>query len=93
MKLARVVGQVVATAKAPQLSGMTILLVEDFTDNSATGQYAAVDLIGAGQDEIVLVATGSGARIAAGAETVPTDAAIVAIADTIITHGSVSYSK
>ncbi|MDV8070722.1 EutN/CcmL family microcompartment protein [Rhodococcus sp. IEGM 1366] len=92
MKLARVVGQVVATAKASQLSGTTILLVEDFAD-SAAGHYAAIDLIGAGQDEVVLVATGSGARIAAGAETVPTDAAIVAIADTIITHGAVSYSK
>jgi len=96
VRLARVVGQVVATAKVPELGGTTILVVEDI--DSAPGavprqSYAAVDLVGAGQEEVVLVVSGSAARVDAATAGVPVDQAIVAIADTVITHGEVTYSK
>ncbi|AWK76679.1 hypothetical protein CBI38_32710 (plasmid) [Rhodococcus oxybenzonivorans] len=95
MRLARVVGQVVSTAKVPELSGTTILVVEDIAPESdgESGRYAAVDLVGAGQDEVVLVVSGSAARVDQATTGVPVDQAIVAIADTIVTHGEVTYSK
>ncbi|PBC35209.1 ethanolamine utilization protein EutN [Rhodococcus sp. ACS1] len=96
MRLARVVGQVVATAKVPELGGTTILVVEDI-DTDPGGEngrsYAAVDLVGAGQEEVVLVASGSAARVDPATAGVPVDQAIIAIADTIVTHGEVTYSK
>lgn len=95
MRLARVVGQVVATAKVPELAGTTILVVEDIdpASGSSPGRYAAVDLVGAGQEEVVLVVAGSAARVDPATTGVPVDKAIVAIADTVITHGEVTYSK
>ncbi|PBC35091.1 ethanolamine utilization protein EutN [Rhodococcus sp. ACS1] len=96
MRLARVVGQVVSTAKVPELSGTTILVVEDIAPEpggESRRSYAAIDLVGAGQDEVVLVVSGSAARVDQATTGVPVDQAIVAIADTIVTHGEVTYSK
>ena len=44
-------------------------------------RFVAVDNVGAGIGEIVLVATGSAARIGVGSEKSPIDAAIVGIVD------------
>jgi len=44
-------------------------------------QIVAIDIIGAGVGEHVLVAQGSAARIGCGMETAPVDAAIVGIID------------
>ncbi|MCF7547565.1 EutN/CcmL family microcompartment protein [Pseudonocardia sp. WMMC193] len=91
MQLAEVLGQVVSTVKEPGLEGLTLLLVRDTEEPSGPG-YVAVDVVGAGVGEIVLVATGGAARVAAGAA-IPTDRAVVAIADTVIRSGAVTYSK
>lgn len=99
MRLARVVGLVVATAKVPELSGCTILMVQDITLDStssktiAVSPYAAVDLVGAGEGEVVLITSGSAARIAAGPNEVPIDKAAIAIADTVTSKGTVAYSS
>lgn len=96
MQLAKVLGQVVSTVKDPGLARFTLLLVEDAggadPERTTGAAYVAVDVVGAGVGEVVLVATGGAARIAAGAEA-PTDRAVVAIADTVIREGSVTYSK
>lgn len=105
MQLARVVGQVVSTVKQPALERFTLLLLADFVDPDDPDDperaldgvgdghpYVAVDLIGAGVGEIVLVSGGGAARIAAGAE-VPVDRAVVAIADSVIRAGVVTYAK
>ncbi|MCW0216290.1 MAG: EutN/CcmL family microcompartment protein [Pseudonocardia sp.] len=96
MQLAKVLGQVVSTVKEPGLARFTLLLVQDAADEdperTSGPAYVAVDLVGAGAGEIVLVASGGAARVAAGAEA-PTDRAVVAIADTVIRGGSVSYRK
>ena len=67
MRLATVVGQVVATVKEPGLDGFKILLVEDVDpshpDSNGFGAYLAVDLVGAGEGEVVVIAMGSAARI------------------------------
>ncbi|MCB8914144.1 EutN/CcmL family microcompartment protein [Rhodococcus rhodochrous] len=84
-----------ATAKVAALSGTTILMVEDF-ENGSDGMrfaYAAVDLVGAGHDEVVLVTSGSAARVDEATAAAPVDHAIIAIADTVVTHGEVTYSK
>ena len=47
----------------------------------AQSRFIAVDNVGAGIGEIVLVATGSAARIGCNMENAPVDAAIVGIVD------------
>jgi microcompartment protein CcmK/EutM len=95
MRLGTVVGQVVSTAKEPSLGGLTLLLIEDLDGPAADAGslYVAVDLVGAGDGEVVLVATGSAARVSQAAGQAPVDCAVVAIADTVIRHGAITYSK
>lgn len=101
MEMARVVGQVVSTVKQPGLSGFTLLLVTPVDpsgqvpggdDAVAPAPYVAVDLTGAGTGEVVLVARGSGARIPAQTAGAPTDAAAVAIVDSVIVGAQVSFT-
>lgn len=95
MRLATVCGQVVSTAKDPGLGRFTLLLLRDAPGATAPADpvpYVAVDLIGAGTGEVVLVVAGGGARVAAGTD-VPTDRAVVAIVDSVVEEGSVTYSK
>ena len=97
MRLATVVGQVVATVKEPGLEGFKILLVEDVDpshpDANGFGAYAAIDLVGAGEGEVVVVATGSAARIPDATVAASTDAAVVGIADSVIMRGEVTFKK
>jgi ethanolamine utilization protein EutN len=96
VRLAMVLGQVVSTVKRPELESCTLLLVQDTadadTDAASKAVYVAVDLIGAGAGELVLVASGGAARVAVGAQT-PTDRAVVAIVDTVSRAGTVTYQK
>ena len=94
MQLAKVVGQAVSTVKEPGLGRYTLLVLEDSTGTEPTGNpaYVAVDLVGAGTGEVVLVISGSAARVAAGAD-VPTDRAVVAIVDSVVRAGQVTYRK
>ena len=88
MLLGRVVGQVVATVRAPGFDNVSLLLVQDTTEDTEGGagpMCVAVDLIGAGEGDVVLMTTGSAARVAAGVDT-PTDRAVVAITDSVIRH-------
>jgi microcompartment protein CcmK/EutM len=99
MNLGRVVGTVVSTIKAPGLHSYKLLLVSpldaQLTDNPTVDSdiYVAVDLIGAGEGEVVLVCRGSAARVVADISDVPTDAAIIAVIDTIQLGTSTAYSK
>ena len=55
--------------------------------------YVAIDLVGAGEGELVLVVSGSGARVSAESSAAPVDSAVVAIADSVIRNGAVTYRK
>lgn len=79
MIIAKVTGSVVSTRKNEKLIGSKFMIVKPVEENSST--FVAVDDIGAGIGEYVLVATGSAARIGCGAESSPVDAAIVGIID------------
>lgn len=78
----KVVGSVVSTRKCEKLIGQKFMIVEPLQRmQSGPGALIAIDMIGAGIGEYVLVAQGSAARIGSGDETAPVDAAIVGIID------------
>ncbi|MCD8396708.1 MAG: EutN/CcmL family microcompartment protein [Lachnospiraceae bacterium] len=78
----KVVGSVVSTRKSEKLIGSKFMIVEPVQSMaSGQGQLIAIDIIGAGIGEYVLVAQGSAARIGCGADHAPVDAAIVGIID------------
>ncbi len=95
MELARVEGTVVSTAKNDRLDGFKLLLVNLIQpDLKETDQYlVAVDSVGAGEGEIVIVVRGSSARQSAQLSNVPTDSSIVAIVDTIEMKKNTIYQK
>lgn len=82
MIVGKVVGSLVATRKNENLVGSKFMIVEPCKSMSgSTEMFVAVDNVGAGIGETVLVATGSAARIGIGNEKAPIDAAIVGIVD------------
>ena len=85
MIIARIIGTVVSTQKDPRLSGKKLLIVRPLNvDGSETSGYVvAVDTVGAGFHERVLVVAGSSARLAQGLKDVPVDAAVVGVIDTV----------
>jgi ethanolamine utilization protein EutN len=86
VKLAKVVGTVVSTITTPILEDRTLLLVDLLQpDGSAAGGYLiAVDTVGAGTGETVLILDeGTGARQIVGAPFGPLRTVIVGIVDSI----------
>jgi microcompartment protein CcmK/EutM len=85
MLLARIVGTVVATRKDERLNGRKLLVARlvDEQGQDQKGHIIAVDTVGAGVREIVLVVQGSSARMAEGCKDMPIDAAIIGIVDTV----------
>ena len=85
MILGRVIGTVWATRKDEQLTGMKLQLVQEVDiDYADTGGFVvAVDSVGAGVGEIVLVVQGSSARQTVTTQNKPVDAVIAAIVDRI----------
>ena len=82
MLAGKVVGSIVATRKNDKLIGNKFMIVEIVDSMRAKAQQLiAVDNIGAGIGEYVLVAQGSAARIGCDMEDAPVDAAIVGIID------------
>ncbi|QHQ61856.1 ethanolamine utilization protein EutN [Anaerocolumna sedimenticola] len=82
MIVGKVVGSVVATRKNENLIGSKFLIVEPFESmEQGKGRIVAIDNVGAGIGEIVLVAKGSAARIGCNLKDAPIDAAIVGIVD------------
>jgi ethanolamine utilization protein EutN len=94
MDILTVIGTVVASQKVPQLSGYKLLLVADPDEpNMRAAATVAVDTVGAGEGERVIVVRGSSARAAAGLTDVPVDAVIVGIVDQIERDGQTVYRK
>ena len=82
MIIGRVVGSVVSTRKSEKLIGQKFMIVEPVHHmKTDLKQIVAIDIIGAGIGEYVLVAQGSAARIGCDIEGAPVDAAIVGIVD------------
>jgi microcompartment protein CcmK/EutM len=85
MIIGRILGTVVATRKDERLQGAKLLLVRPITlqGEDENNYLVAVDTVGAGFREKVLVVSGSSARLAEGMKDRPVDAAIVGIIDTV----------
>lgn len=82
MLAGKVVGSIVSTRKNDKLIGNKFMIVEIASSMRAKEQQLiAVDNIGAGIGEYVLVAQGSAARIGCDMKDAPVDAAIVGIID------------
>jgi len=95
MILAQVLGTVVSTRKDRGLSSLKLLLCRELDPAFApTGNFVvAVDAVGAGAGEVVLVASGSSARLTEVTRDKPVDAVISGIVDTVEIDGRDAYSK
>lgn len=85
MWVGKVIGNMVATQKDSSLIGSKLLFVQPLRLGCATpaSPVVAVDLIGAGAGETVLVVAGSSARQVTGKPQGAVDAAIVGIVDSM----------
>jgi microcompartment protein CcmK/EutM len=95
MILGKVVGTVVSSTKNDSLSGARYLLVEKCNQQGVKkGDYVvALDLVGAGNDELVMVSEGSSARETETTINKPLDAVIVGIIDSIEENDTIVYKK
>ncbi|MBR5473115.1 MAG: EutN/CcmL family microcompartment protein [Clostridia bacterium] len=82
MIVGKVVGTIVSTRKNEKLIGSKFMVIEPIEKlGDPKAKIVAVDNVGAGIGEVVLVATGSAARIGCDLEHAPVDAAIIGIVD------------
>lgn len=95
MIVAKVMGIAVATLKHDTLKTTKLLLVQaaDASGNPGGDLFLAVDMVGAGDGELVIVSQGSSARSVTGQSASPIDAAIVGILDSLRFDGVISYRK
>jgi ethanolamine utilization protein EutN len=89
MWLGKVVGTVVAPTKNDSLIGSKLLVVQplNLDGMNTISTQVAVDTVGAGNGETVLVVTGTAARRMMKNDDSAVDAAIVGIAETIELEG------
>ena len=95
MQLAKVVGTVVATRKEESLEGLKLLFVRAVDEEGKeTGTFlVAADAVGAGPDEMVLIASGSSARQTRLTDKRPVDAVVMAIVDSWSVGSVTKYKK
>jgi microcompartment protein CcmK/EutM len=100
MFIARVNGNIVATQKVQAMSGRKLLIVEPLQVDETTKKtkptgrcLIAVDSIGAGTDDLVLVTQGSSARMTEITGDSPVDCVIIGIVDSINALGEQVYVK
>ncbi|MFF2445701.1 EutN/CcmL family microcompartment protein [Neobacillus sp. NPDC058068] len=96
MIICKVVGSIVSTTKAEKLKGKKLLIVQplDMRSIEEDGKpLVAIDTVGAGVGEVVLLVSGSSARQTEITNGVPADAAIVGIVDQIEIQGSLTFKK
>ncbi len=91
MFLAKVTGSLVATQKVDTMVGQKLLVVEPYRIDPqdrnrlvSTGRtFVAVDALGAGDGEFVLITQGSSARMTPETSKLPIDCVIVGLVDTV----------
>jgi carbon dioxide concentrating mechanism protein CcmL len=95
MKIAKVVGVTVCSVKEPRLESSKMLIVcdADQTGKVSGLPYIALDVVGAGPDELVVVVEGSSARVAARESNTPVDAVIIGILDSLQFDGKTTFKK
>ena len=103
MFLARVTGHVVATAKDKTLLGQKLFVVEPLNVKYDEGgktpaslgntgrAIVAIDAVGCGEGQLVLVVQGSSARMTEQTKNLPADAVVVGIVDSAVIAGKTFY--
>lgn len=101
MFLAKVTGAVVATQKAASMTGQKLLVVEPFRLDAesrrslvTTGRtFVAVDALGAGVGDFVLLTQGSSARLTPETKQLPIDAVVIGIVDSVDVEGAAVFRR
>lgn len=95
MDIGKIIGTVVSTKKDEKLEGLKFQIVKsvDLDGKPLSGFVIAIDSVGAGVGEIVLVAKGSSARQTDITKDKPVDAIIMAIVDELEIGGETKYVK
>jgi microcompartment protein CcmK/EutM len=100
MLIAKVTGSLVATEKVGSMVGFKLLVVEPYKlDNErkslvSTGRaMVAVDTLGAGVGEIVLLTQGSSARLTPETKSLPVDTVVIGIIDAVHVEDACVYEK
>ncbi len=91
MFVAKVTGSIVSTQKVSSMVGQKLLIVEPFrleptqrAELISTGRtFIAVDTLGAGVGDMVLITQGSSARFTPETSKLPIDCVIIGIVDTV----------
>ncbi|MCJ8342706.1 MAG: EutN/CcmL family microcompartment protein [Cetobacterium sp.] len=82
MIVARIIDSIWATRKAEELNGFKFVLGEELTsEGNGKRRIVAVDIVGAGIGDRVIITTGSSGRKMLGDENIPVDAVVVGIVD------------
>jgi ethanolamine utilization protein EutN len=101
MFVAKVTGSVVSTQKVESMTGQKLLVVEPYRlepkDRSSlvtTGRtFIAVDALGAGVGDYVLITQGSSARFTPETSKLPIDCVIIGIVDTVSLEKNTIYKR
>ncbi|MCU0961050.1 MAG: EutN/CcmL family microcompartment protein [Pirellulaceae bacterium] len=101
MFIAKVTGSLVSTQKLDSMVGYKLLLVEPYRLEAdvrqslvTTGRtFVAVDLLGAGEGDYVLIAQGSSARLTAETKSMPIDTLIIGLIDQVHVENHCVYQR
>ncbi len=98
MFVAKVTGSLIATQKVDSMVGYKLLVVEPYRLDATTRKsltttgrtFIAVDMLGAGEGDYVLLTQGSSARLTPETKQLPIDAVVIGIVDAVhVDHGCV----
>jgi ethanolamine utilization protein EutN len=101
MFVAKVTGALVSTQKVDSMTGHKLLVVEPYRLDpesrgalKTTGRtFVAVDTVGSGEGEFVLITQGSSARLTPETKNLPVDTVIIGIVDSVHVEGRCVYAK
>jgi microcompartment protein CcmK/EutM len=95
MLIARVIGTAISTIKDPGMKGDKLLILRqtDQLGNEMGKPFVAVDLVDAGEGELVLSGHGSSARQTYLTKDCPVDAVVMAVIDHLEVDGEVVFRK
>jgi len=101
MFIAKVVGSLVSTQKVDTMVGYKLLIVEPYRleatsrrSLATTGRtFVAVDTLGAGEGDFVLIAQGSSARLTPETKNMPVDTLITGLIDHVHVDNQCVYKR
>jgi microcompartment protein CcmK/EutM len=101
MLIAKVTGSLVATEKVASMVGFKLLMVEPYRIDPKTRgslvttgrSMVAVDTVGAGEGEFVLLTQGSSARLTPETKSLPVDTVVIGIIDSVHVEQGCVYHK